>query len=243
MTNSEIGECGMGNTEPNLSGCDKQLPVSAKKAALRDVQNQNRSHINFISTSPLTKNGGQSMDTVKVSGTKRPSPESPAGLPRNQSPNSSAASAQLVYVRRKSEAETAKLGHSAETTNQLKSPANEPKVYRLSAFAPMATGSITSTSGKPSVSVPVAQSTPRFVSVQSSYRQSTAVPLSADGREMKCEHWEERYRQLQALLKKLDESDQKDYIQMLQSLSSVELSRHAVELEKRSIKLSLEEGK
>ncbi|CAN1276086.1 hypothetical protein LINPERPRIM_LOCUS15903 [Linum perenne] len=242
MTNSEIGECGMGNTEPNLSGCDKQLPVSAKKAALRDVQNQNRSHINFISTSPLTKNGGQSMDTVKVSGTKRPSPESPAGLPRNQSPNSSAASAQLVYVRRKSEAETAKI-NAAETTNQLKSPANEPKVYRLSAFAPMATGSITSTSGKPSVSVPVAQSTPRFVSVQSSYRQSTAVPLSADGREMKCEHWEERYRQLQALLKKLDESDQKDYIQMLQSLSSVELSRHAVELEKRSIKLSLEEGK
>ncbi|CAN1770688.1 hypothetical protein LINPERHAP1_LOCUS11689 [Linum perenne] len=261
MTNSEIGECGMGNTEPNLSGCDKQLPVSAKKAALRDVQNQNRSHINFISTSPLTKNGGQSMDTVKVSGTKRPSPESPAGLPRNQSPNSSAASAQLVYVRRKSEAETAKinagdrtslnsnspvkqqLGHSAETTNQLKSPANEPKVYRLSAFAPMATGSITSTSGKPSVSVPVAQSTPRFASVQSSYRQSTAVPLSADGREMKRERWEERYRQLQALLKKLDESDQKDYIQMLQSLSSVELSRHAVELEKRSIKLSLEEAK
>lgn len=29
---------------------------------------------------------------------------------------------------------------------------------------------------------------------------------------------------------------------MLRSLSSVELSRHAVELEKRSIKLSLEEG-
>lgn len=29
---------------------------------------------------------------------------------------------------------------------------------------------------------------------------------------------------------------------MLQSLSSVELSRHAVELEKRSIQLSLEEG-
>nr|AFK49386.1 unknown [Medicago truncatula] len=45
------------------------------------------------------------------------------------------------------------------------------------------------------------------------------------------------------LLRKLDQSDQAEYIQMLQSLSSVELSRHAVELEKRSIQLSLEEAK
>uniref|UniRef100_A0A2P2JZM9 Uncharacterized protein n=1 Tax=Rhizophora mucronata TaxID=61149 RepID=A0A2P2JZM9_RHIMU len=55
--------------------------------------------------------------------------------------------------------------------------------------------------------------------------------------------WEERYYQLQSLLKQLDESDQEDYIQMLRSLSSVELSRHAVDLEKRSIQLSLEEVK
>ncbi|KAL3843320.1 hypothetical protein ACJIZ3_000723 [Penstemon smallii] len=55
--------------------------------------------------------------------------------------------------------------------------------------------------------------------------------------------WEERYCRLQSLLKMLDESDQDDYVQMLRSLSSVELSRHAVELEKRSIKLSLEEAK
>ncbi|CAN1802529.1 hypothetical protein LINPERHAP1_LOCUS23390 [Linum perenne] len=59
---------------------------------------------------------------------------------------------------------------------------------------------------------------------------------------MKRVHWEERYRQLQVSLKKLDGSDHEDYIQMLRSISSVELSRHAVELEKRSIQLSLEEG-
>ncbi|KAL5079589.1 hypothetical protein RYX36_008011 [Vicia faba] len=55
--------------------------------------------------------------------------------------------------------------------------------------------------------------------------------------------WEERYQHLLAFLRMLDQSDQADYIQMLQSLSSVELSRHAVELEKRSIQLSLEEAK
>ncbi|KAL5065570.1 hypothetical protein RYX36_027307 [Vicia faba] len=55
--------------------------------------------------------------------------------------------------------------------------------------------------------------------------------------------WEERYQHLLAFLRMLDQSDQADYIQMLQSLSSVELSRHVVELEKRSIQLSLEEAK
>ncbi|CAN0926114.1 hypothetical protein LINGRAHAP2_LOCUS35150 [Linum grandiflorum] len=248
MTNSKIDECGMGNTEPNSSGGDKQFPVAIKKVALRDVQNQNKSHNNSIASSPLTKKGME--DAVKVSGTKRTSPESPV----SQSPISNAASAQLVYVRRKSEAEIAKnsgsdgtslnsnspirqrFGHSAETTNQLKSPANEPKFYRLSAFAPMTTASTTATSGKPSVSAPVAQSTPRY------HPFTCAVPLTDNGKALKRMHWEERFRQLQVELKKLDESDQEDYIQMLHSLSSVELSRHAVDLEKRSIQLSLEEG-
>ncbi|KAI5402221.1 uncharacterized protein LOC127084455 [Lathyrus oleraceus] len=56
-------------------------------------------------------------------------------------------------------------------------------------------------------------------------------------------YWEERYQQLHMFLRKLDQSNQADYIQMLHSLSSIQLSRHAVELEKRSIHLSLEEAK
>ncbi|XP_047938859.1 uncharacterized protein LOC125186528 isoform X3 [Salvia hispanica] len=55
--------------------------------------------------------------------------------------------------------------------------------------------------------------------------------------------WEEQYNRLQSFLKMLDQSDQYEYVQMLRSLSYVELSRHALELEKRSIKLSLEEAK
>nr|GME18875.1 uncharacterized protein LOC109147580 isoform X1 [Ipomoea batatas]GME18879.1 uncharacterized protein LOC109147580 isoform X1 [Ipomoea batatas] len=59
----------------------------------------------------------------------------------------------------------------------------------------------------------------------------------------KLKEWEERYCRLQNLLNSLEQSKQEDYIQMLRSLSSVELSKHAVELEKRSIQLALEEAK
>ncbi|KAJ0233539.1 hypothetical protein HA466_0281740 [Hirschfeldia incana] len=56
--------------------------------------------------------------------------------------------------------------------------------------------------------------------------------------------WEERYHNLQMLLNKLNESDQTDpHLHMLWSLSSAELSKHAVDLEKRSIQLSLEEAR
>ncbi|XP_010436925.1 PREDICTED: uncharacterized protein LOC104720745 [Camelina sativa] len=55
--------------------------------------------------------------------------------------------------------------------------------------------------------------------------------------------WEERYDHLQTLLNKLNESDRNDHVQMLWSLPSSELSKHAVELEKRSIQFSLEEAR
>ncbi|CAN1307850.1 hypothetical protein LINPERPRIM_LOCUS27174 [Linum perenne] len=204
MMNSKFGEPGHGKPEP------EQFPV--KKAALRDVQNQTRSH-SFITRSPVSKNSG-----------KRPSPE--------QSPNS-----QLVYVRRKSEAEMGKVGacDGSNGMNQLGhfSGEKDPKVPRFSAFA-VPTRMDSTISGKAND----AQSAPRFMSMQPSYHHH---PFASDtGKRV---HWEERYRQLQVSLKKLDGSDHEDYIQMLRSISSVELSRHAVELEKRSIQLSLEEAK
>ncbi|XP_010431763.1 PREDICTED: uncharacterized protein LOC104716113 isoform X1 [Camelina sativa] len=55
--------------------------------------------------------------------------------------------------------------------------------------------------------------------------------------------WEERYDHLQTLLNMLNESDRNDHVQMLWSLPSSELSKHAVELEKRSIQFSLEEAR
>ncbi|CAN6205138.1 unnamed protein product [Urochloa humidicola] len=53
----------------------------------------------------------------------------------------------------------------------------------------------------------------------------------------------ERFLRLQAFLRNNEQSGQEEYIRMLQSLSSVGLSKHAIELEKRAANLLIEEGK
>lgn len=55
--------------------------------------------------------------------------------------------------------------------------------------------------------------------------------------------FQRRFMHLQAFLKQCDEPDQKDCLQALRSLSAAARSGHAVELETRAIRLSLEEGK
>ncbi|WCJ28930.1 hypothetical protein M5689_010597 [Euphorbia peplus] len=244
---SKFSEYGLTNTETNLSTSDKQLPVAVKKTALRDVQNENRIP-NKIENSLKDK---VSIDAVKAAGMKRSLPKDPVSPPCHQSPNSSAANAQLVYVRRKFETETSKSSgcdvrstndvsansgqhDHVEETSQLKTQIKEPKVTCFPAFAPMPIASSTTASAKPSVPFPVPDPSNKHVA---------STPLANNLKGTKNLHWEERYHQLHVLLKKFDETDQEDYLQTLRSLSSVELSRHAVELEKRSIQLSLEEAK
>ncbi|KAL3514865.1 hypothetical protein ACH5RR_027582 [Cinchona calisaya] len=53
----------------------------------------------------------------------------------------------------------------------------------------------------------------------------------------------EQYIHLQKLLKECDESNCRNYIQLLQHLSPAELSRHAFEVEARATQLEMEEGK
>lgn len=55
--------------------------------------------------------------------------------------------------------------------------------------------------------------------------------------------FQQRFKQLQAFLKQCDETDQNECMQALRSLSAATRSGHAVELETRAIRLSLEEGK
>ncbi|CAN6175228.1 unnamed protein product [Urochloa humidicola] len=53
----------------------------------------------------------------------------------------------------------------------------------------------------------------------------------------------ERFLRLQAFLRNNEQSGQEEYIRMLQSLSPVGRSKHAIELEKRASNLLIEEGK
>lgn len=54
--------------------------------------------------------------------------------------------------------------------------------------------------------------------------------------------FQQRFNQLQAFLKRCNESDPKDCVQALRSLSASARSGHAVELETRAIRLALQEG-
>ncbi|KAF3434859.1 hypothetical protein FNV43_RR21946 [Rhamnella rubrinervis] len=254
---SKYIEHGLGNSETDLPTRDKQPPVSIKKPVLRDLQNNNIIPVpNSIKNSSLLKDRGPISNAVKISGSKRSSPECPEIPSQEQSPNSNAANGHLVYVRRKSEVELGKSStcdstsinayypnstqfvHQEETNQSISQ--NEPKVSCFPAFAPFPLSSSMVSSGIPSVSLPLGKSGMRLGSAEPF---TYSNPSLANSKGICNMNWEERYHQLQLILRQLDQSDQEDYLQLLRSLSSVELSRHAVELEKRSIQLSLEEAK
>ncbi|XP_078440207.1 uncharacterized protein LOC144710339 [Wolffia australiana] len=55
--------------------------------------------------------------------------------------------------------------------------------------------------------------------------------------------WKDRFVKLQMFLRRLDQSNQQEYIQRLRSLSEVNRRRTAMELERRAVHLLAEEGK
>jgi len=275
----------------DLPNRDKQQTVAVKKTALRDLQNDNKSMVPTSVGSPsFLKDKDPATDSNRVSGTKRPSSEYPVNQNLQQSPGNNAANGHLVYVRRKSETELGKgtafenpsinayCSHSKqlcceEENAQPKSQIKEPKVSCFPAFAPFPMASSMNSSGKPSVPISLGKSSMKLAPVESDYVTASSGPATTTGnpKGLNNLHWEERYQQLQMVLKKLDQSDQEEYIHsmfrnrriitqmfsyevlhilfssyyplaVLRSLSSVELSKLAVELEKRSIQLSLEEG-
>ncbi|KAF7841633.1 Protein LIN52 [Senna tora] len=259
---SKLSEHDPGNSKMDLPNCDKQLTAPVKKTALRDLQNDNKLTVPAsMGSSSFLKDKGRCTDSNRISGTKRPSSESPVNLHLQQSPGNNAANGHLVYVRRKSEAELGKstacenpsvsvycsLSSSRhlceEETAQQKPQIKEPKVSCFPAFSPFPMASSISSSGKPSVPISIGKSAMRLSPVESNFVTASAIPTIGNTTGSKNVHWEERYHRLQMFLRKLDQTDQEEYIQMLHSLSSIELSRHAVELEKRSIQLSLEEAK
>ncbi|BAT88662.1 uncharacterized protein HKW66_Vig0079750 [Vigna angularis] len=253
----------------DLPNRDKSQSVSVKKTALRDLQNDNKIMVpTSVGSSSFLKDKDPGTDSNRVSGTKRPLSDHPVNQNLQQSPGNNFANGHLVYVRRKSETELGKgtafenssvnayCSHSkqfcceeenAQPKSQIKEPSQikDSKVSCFPAFAPFPVASSMNSSGKSSVPVSLGKSSIKLAPVESNYVTAFSGPTTTTGnpKGLKSFHWEERYQQLQMFLKKLDQSDQEEYIQMLRCLSSVELSKHAVELEKRSIQLSLEEAK
>ncbi|KAL8251535.1 hypothetical protein R6Q59_035228 [Mikania micrantha] len=72
---------------------------------------------------------------------------------------------------------------------------------------------------------------------------STATRTSNRENEQAMEHWNARFARLQNYLHQCDTSNQQEvYLQKLRSFSPDECNRHAIELERRAIQLTLQEG-
>ena len=221
---SKVGDLTSKNREAGLSVQDKQLPpVPVKKTPLRDLQNENNIVAQKGSSNPLILKEVVVTEVLKVSGVKRPSPDSPMS-PHQQSSSNSGANSHLVYVRRKSEAETGKVSNneaSADNDNssqpsqlgiqedglQSKSP------QMLPSQNPACAMSVPSV--KPSVPLYLENSDTKmsFEELKTQAVPSAITsPVEARDKEQNCE---ERYVQLQMYLKKLDQSSLEDHLQCM----------------------------
>lgn len=259
MINSKLNSNRLGDNGSGLPTYHKQPPVAIKKIPLRDVQNDNRSLLH----SHTESEGGSIADAIKTSGTKRLTPDCPQSPPCHQFFSSNGANDHLVYARRRFESELGKrriLDQPNKNANNLHStqfcqnmqqiPQQQTQMkdrnaYCAPAFAPIPLASlVTFAFGEPSVPLSMGKPSNELLDVESNYLKVTSeVPHSVHSKETDDQQRKERFLRLQKVLKQCDEFDQNDYIQMLRSFSPSELSRHAIELEKRAIQLTVEEGK
>lgn len=260
---SKSSDHGQANAKSGLPKHDEQLsvPVAIMGPAIQDSQSDNMVAASKSIESPLSPEADNMANKVfNITGSKRPTPECLLN-PLSRCSTNNSGSGHLVYVRRRPEGELSK---TAANNNQS-GVTDYPQLKKLSQrdektqtevqmkearfFTPEVssiswTPSRCSLSTKPSVPPSTGESNNNLVSVNVSNHQVTSTKLLLDNpKKVNFKHWEERYFQLQNLLHKLEQSKQEDYVQMLRSLSSVDLSKHAVELEKRSIRLALEEAK
>ncbi|KAJ9674964.1 hypothetical protein PVL29_024087 [Vitis rotundifolia] len=259
MINSKLNSNRLGDNGSGLPTYHKQPPVAIKKIPLRDVQNDNRSLLH----SHTESEGGSIADAIKISGTKRLTPDCPQSPPCHQFFGSNGANDHLVYARRRFESELGKRRildqpnknadnlHSTQFCQnmqqipQQQTQMKDRNVYCAPAFAPIPLASlVTFAFGEPSVPLSMGKPSNELLDVESNYLKVTSeFPHSVHSKETDDQQRKERFLHLQKVLKHCDEFDQNDYIQMLRSFSPSELSRHAIELEKRAIQLTVEEGK
>ncbi|XP_059459817.1 uncharacterized protein LOC132189216 [Corylus avellana] len=259
MIDSNLESNGLGNSGTGLPVCHKQSPIPTTKVALIDVQNDSRS---LIHNEPESWVLGLSADAVKVSGAEGLTPECPINPCYHKSWRSNGANEHLTHSCRNSDSELGK--RKVQETSNKKSDFlklrkyfhNRPELPQLHpeeeerttsvvpASAPTPPAStLTFSTNRPSVPISLEKPGSGLPAAESNHLQLTyesEVPHSADSKGSTDQERKERFPQKPQ--KHCYEYDQRDYIHMLRRLSSVELSRCAVKLEKRSIQLSVEEA-
>ncbi|KAL2529719.1 uncharacterized protein Fot_22320 [Forsythia ovata] len=259
------------NTESNGNGVsvggtgsapnDKQLPAALKKTALRDVQNENMRSINKQHESSPFGGGRPSGNAIKVCGTKRLTPERPSSSSHLYMA-CNGANENVMNARRRFEFELGrgrlqnmeKYSDIPQLRNASQLPLEIPQkqahmrenhIHLVPVVAPNhITPVMAFSSCAPSVPSSLGkQSNITKAPVSDFLKVSPELPRKIDLKSSNEQLRTDRFIQLQKLLEQCDETSQRDYIQKLLKLSPAELSKHAVELEKRAIQLALEEGK
>lgn len=233
MVDSKFTEHAQSNTETGFPKHDTQLSASApanKTTILRDLQNANQNMVpKYVGSSPFPTETG----SIKVSGTKRPTPECPVSSPHQQSPTNTAVNGRLVYVRRKPEAELGKSSTSGNTSNNTECPQprklgdqsdrilQQPQMKdsRVSMPEPVPVwraSSVGVSSGKPSVPLLPGKFNNNLQPADSDCRKATSAITSLEyPKKTSTLHWEERFCRLQNLLKILDQSVHGGYVQSM----------------------------
>ncbi|XP_020419667.1 uncharacterized protein LOC18777385 isoform X5 [Prunus persica] len=261
MVSSNLNNNALGNSVVGSSVCHKQSTLPMKKIALRDVQNDNR---NFMPNYPENCFLGRPVaDPIKVLGTKILNPELPRSPPCHQFTSISSASDQLMHggggrklesalgkrrVQGVTEQNTYSLNfkrYCSQKQQDLPRDRTKNQEHEISAFAPMPSASpVKFSPGKPPVPIFLGKPSNGLPAAHSRHLRFTPesmVPHLVGSEKNHDEQRTEGFLHLQNLLKQFDDSDQREYIQTLRQLSPSELSRHAVELDKRSMQLSVEE--
>ncbi|CAN4112623.1 unnamed protein product [Withania somnifera] len=245
---SKSSDHGQTNAKSGLPKHDGQLsvPVAIMEPVLQDSESENMVAASKSIKSPLFAEANNMANKVSnITGSKR-LPECLV-KPLSRCSTNNSVCGHLVYVRRRPEGELSK---TAANNNQS-CVTDYPQLKKLSQRDEKTQTEVMKDARyyTPEVllvhkTFSTGESNNNLASVNVTSHQITSTrPLSDNYKKVNYKHWEEGYFQLQNLLHKLEQSKQEDYVHMLRSLSSVYLSSHAVELEKRSIRLALEEAK
>ncbi|CAA3017986.1 Hypothetical predicted protein [Olea europaea subsp. europaea] len=256
MINSESN----GNDD-DIAANDKKMPAALKKTALRDLQNENVRSINKQQEcSPF---GGRrpSGNAIKVCGTKRLTPERPSSSSHLYMA-CNGVNENVMNARRRFEFELGRgrlqnmekysdrlqlrnMSQLLQEIPQKKTHMKENHIQLVPvAFQNHMAPMMTYSSGGPSVPSSLGKQSNVTQAPISDYdKVSSDHPHKIDLKSTNDQLRTDRFIQLHKILEQCDKTNQREYIQKLLNLSPAELSKHAVELEKRTIQLAQEEGK
>ncbi|XP_052189524.1 uncharacterized protein LOC127799493 [Diospyros lotus] len=243
MISSEINKNELGSSGTFVASNRSHSPL-IKKMPLRDVQNDNR-----ISEGSRVLEGRPIADATKVIGTKKLTTECPLSPHFDTSMSKNGKNGHLMarQIKFKSESGKGRIQNIMDTSAEFPSKQTQIRdnnLYFTSVFRPnLMSSMMTFPHGGPSVPISLGKPGNGFSAAEfNGIKFSSEVCHPFDPTVTDDQHRQERFLHLQTFLKQCNESS-RDYIQMLQSLPPAELSRHAVELEKRAMQLTIEEGK